>query len=113
MEKCVCFSYTLEFLGDSQKALRSFPGDVRQNIGHALWELQLGLVPAIAKPFGKGVFEIRDASADGGTFRLAYVLIIRNTVHVLHAFQKKSQRTSRIDVSIIEARLKSLRGALK
>jgi phage-related protein len=103
----------VKFLGDSQTVLRSFPSDVRQEMGHALWELQLGYVPAIAKPFGRGVFELRDQSAAGGTFRVVYVLIIKDAVHVLHAFQKKSQRTSRVDVAVIEARLKALKGSLK
>lgn len=100
------------FLGDSQAVLRSFPTDVRQEMGHALWELQLGMLPAIAKPFGHGVFELRDQSETGGTFRIAYVLIVKNVVHVLHAFQKKSQRTSRVDVAMIEARLRTLKGNL-
>ena len=103
----------IEFMGDSQTVLRSFPNDVRQEMGHALWELPLGNVPAIAKTFGRGVFELRDQSAVGGTFRVAYVLIIKGTVHVLHAFQKKSQRTSRVDVAVIDARLKSLKRSLK
>jgi phage-related protein len=104
---------TIEFLGDSQDVIRSFPSDVRQEMGHALWELQLGKIPAIAKPFGRGIFELRDQSETGGTFRVAYVLIIKGTVHVLHAFQKKSQRTSRVDVAVIDARLKALKGILK
>jgi len=103
----------VEFLGDSQDVVRSFPIDVRQQMGHALWELQQGLIPAIAKPFGQGVFELRDQSNRGGTFRVAYILIVKGTIHVLHAFQKKSQRTSRVDVAIIEARMKALKGILR
>jgi hypothetical protein len=33
-------------------------------------------------------------------------------VHVLHAFQKKSQRTSRVDIAIMDARLKSVKGGV-
>ena len=103
----------VEFLGDSKAVLRGFPIDVRQEMGHAIWELQQGLAPAIAKPFGGGIFELRDQSGEGGTFRVAYVLIFKGIVHVLHAFQKKSQRTSRVDVSTIEARYKRLKGSLR
>jgi phage-related protein len=53
----------VEFLGDSLTVLRNFPSDVRQEMGHALWELQQGQVPAIAKPFGHGIFELRDNPA--------------------------------------------------
>lgn len=103
----------VETLGDSLEVLQSFPSDVRQEMGHAIWELQQGKIPAIAKPFGRGVFELRDQSAAGGTFRVAYVLIIKDAIHVLHAFQKKSQRTSRVDVAIIDTRLKTLKGSLR
>jgi phage-related protein len=101
------------FLGDSKEVLRKFPTDVRQEIGYALWELQQGRIPVIAKPFGKSIFELRDESKQGGTFRVAYVLVVKGTVHVLHAFQKKSQRTSRLDIAVIEARLKTLMRSLR
>ena len=103
----------VEFLGDSQEVLRGFPIDVRQIMGHAIWELQQGLIPAIAKPFGRGIFELRDQSQMGGPFRVAYVLMVRHTVHILHSFQKKSQRTSRVDVTLIEARYKKLKESLR
>ena len=80
----------VEFMGDSQTILRSFPSDVRQEMGHALWELQVGNIPAIAKPFGRGVFELRDQSAAGGTFRVVYVLIIKSTVHVFTPSRRRA-----------------------
>jgi phage-related protein len=76
-------------------------------------ELKQGKIPVIAKPFGKGIFELRDQSSHGGTFRVMYVLIVKDTVDVLHAFQRKSPRTSRLDVAIVEARLKALKGSLR
>jgi len=104
---------SVKFLGDSQEVLRAFPSDVRQEMGHAIWELQQGLTPAIAKPFGRGIFELREQSKMGGTFRVAYVLVVRNAVHILHSFQKKSQRTSRVDVAVIESRYKRLKEGLR
>jgi len=38
------------FLGSSRRDLKAFPDEVRQDIGQALFEVQLGLHPKSAKP---------------------------------------------------------------
>jgi phage-related protein len=38
------------FVGSSRKDLRGFPAAVRQAIGQALFEVQLGDHPTVAKP---------------------------------------------------------------
>jgi phage-related protein len=82
------------FVGSSRKDLRSFPGKVRQEIGQALFEAQVGDRPANAKPlkgFGSGVLEIRD-NFEGDTYRAVYVIRFEGVLYVLHAFQKKSTK---------------------
>jgi phage-related protein len=82
------------FVGSSRKDLRAFPGKVRQEIGQALFEVQLGDHPASAKPlkgFGSGVLEIRD-NFDGDTYRAVYTVRFAGVLYVLHAFQKKSTK---------------------
>jgi phage-related protein len=82
------------FVGSSRKDLRAFPGKVRQEIGQALFEVQLGDHPASAKPlkgFGSGVLEIRD-NFDGDTYRAIYTVRFAGVLYVLHAFQKKSTK---------------------
>jgi phage-related protein len=82
------------FVGSSRKDLRTFPGKVRQEIGQALFEAQLGEHPANAKPlkgFGSGVLEIRD-NFEGDTYRAVYTVRFERVLYVLHAFQKKSTR---------------------
>jgi phage-related protein len=82
------------FVGSSRKDLRAFPGKVRQEIGQALFEAQLGDHPASAKPlksFGSGVPEIRD-NFDGDTYRAVYAVRFQGVLYVLHAFQKKSTK---------------------
>jgi len=82
------------FVGSSRTDLRSFPGKVRQEIGQALFEAQLGDHPAKAKPlkgFGSGVLEIRD-NFEGDTYRAVYVVRFEGVLYVLHAFQKKSTK---------------------
>jgi phage-related protein len=79
------------FVGSSRRDLKAFPDEVRQDIGQALFEVQLGLHPKAAKPlksFG-GVLEIRD-SHDGDAYRAVYTVRFEEAVYVLHAFQKKS-----------------------
>jgi phage-related protein len=82
------------FVGSSRKDLRAFPGKVRQEIGQAFFEVQLGDHPASAKPlkgFGSGVLEIRD-NFDGDTSRAVYTVRFAGVLYVLHAFQKKSTK---------------------
>jgi phage-related protein len=52
---------------------------------------------------GKGVEEIR-VWEDSGTYRVIYTARLRETVVVLHAFQKKSQATSRQDIDLAKRR---------
>jgi phage-related protein len=52
---------------------------------------------------GKGVEEIR-VWDDSGTFRVIYTARLRETVVVLHAFQKKTQATSRQDIELAKRR---------
>jgi phage-related protein len=57
---------------------------------------------------GQGVREIR-ARDPSGAYRVIYVATFAEAVYVLHAFQKKSQRTSRNDLTIAEARFRELK----
>jgi phage-related protein len=80
------------FVGSSRRDLKAFPDAVRQEIGQAMYEVQLGLHPKAAKPLkgvGSGVLEIRD-NHDGDTYRAVYTVQFEEAVYVLHAFQKKS-----------------------
>lgn len=96
----------IRFLGDSLKRLREFPEDVRHDAGYQLDKLQRGLQPDDFKPMptiGKGVEEIR-LWDDSGTFRVIYTARLKEMVVVLHAFQKKTQATSRRDVELAKHR---------
>jgi phage-related protein len=57
-------------------------------------------MPAI----GKGVEEIRIWD-DSGTYRVIYTARLRDAVYVLHAFQKKTQATSKRDLDVARQRL--------
>ncbi len=55
---------------------------------------------------GMGVREIR--IHQGNQYRVIYVAKIDDAIHVLHAFQKKSQRTRKRDIEIAKRRLKQI-----
>lgn len=59
------------------------------------------------KTVGPGVREIRIKSQDGG-FRVIYVVKVVEKPHVLHAFQKKTQKTARKDLDLAKQRLREV-----
>lgn len=100
----------VQFLGDSLQRLRDFPADARHDAGYQLDKLQRGLQPDDFKPMpviGKGVEEIRIRD-DSGAYRVIYTARLPEAVIVLHAFRKKTQRTSKRDIEIAKGRLSEL-----
>lgn len=102
----------LKFVASSKKDLSSFPEDVKQDIGHALFTAQEGGRAASVKTlqgFGGGsIVEIVE-DHDGDTFRCVYTTKVNDVIVVLHAFQKKSTRgreTPKHEIDLIHARLK-------
>lgn len=101
----------VRWLGDSRKQVQAFPQTVRQDIGSALYDVQLGVTPLQAKPFkgvGSGAFEIV-TRFDTNTYRTVYAVQLGTHIYVLHAFQKKSptgRKTARNDIDMIERRYK-------
>lgn len=97
---------TIYWVGTSYDDLRSFPVSAKQEAGYQLHRVQNGLEPEDWKPFpdiGSGVKEIRIKENDG-IFRIIYVAKFMNRIYVLHAFQKKSQKTRKQDIDIAKVR---------
>jgi len=95
------------FVGDSLKRLREFPESVRHDAGYQLDKVQRGQTPDDLKPMpsiGRGVEEIRIWD-DSGTYRVIYTARLADAVYVLHAFQKKTQATSKREMDIARRRL--------
>ena len=96
------------FLGDSLSRLREFPESARATAG---FQLQQGLDPDDWKPMGTigpGVREIRIRDASGA-FRVIYLARLEDRILVLHAFQKKTQKTAQKDLDLAAARLRAWR----
>lgn len=100
----------LDFLGTSLDDIRGFPEEVRHETGYQLHRVQCGEMPndfKVMPSIGSGVVEIRIADRQG-IFRVVYTAKIGDTVYVLHAFQKKTQKTAKSDIDLAKKRLNDL-----
>lgn len=100
------------FLGTARRDLAAFPEAARRQAGYDLFMVQVGREPADFKPFptvGAGAYEIRIREA-AGAFRVVYVAKFDEAVYVLHAFQKKTRKTSQADIDLATKRYRSIGG---
>jgi phage-related protein len=100
----------LIFVGTTLTDMRDFPEDTRREAGYQPDRVQNGLDPRDWKPMasvGAGVREIR-IRGGSGAHRIFYVANLGDQIFVLHAFAKKTQRTSLSDVQIGRARYKAI-----
>jgi phage-related protein len=100
------------WIGSSRSDLTSFPEDVKDAIGYALYIAQCGGKHVDAKPLrgfgGAGILEIVEDRA-GDTYRAVYTVRFADRIYVLHAFQKKSKigiTTPKREIELIRSRLK-------
>ena len=99
----------LLWLGDSRDVIRGFPDAARQIAGFQLWRVQRGLEPNDWKPMpsvGPGVQEIRIHT--GTEHRVFYITKFAEAVYILHAFEKRTGRTSQHDLDLARHRLRAL-----
>ena len=97
------------WLGDSRDVIRSWPVKVKQRAGEELFRLQIGGEPIhwrVMKSVGRSVREIK--ISEGGQYRVFYVTRRNEGFVVLHAFEKKTQRTARTDIEQGKQRLKMI-----
>jgi phage-related protein len=99
----------LRWLGDSLEEVKAFSDDAKRSSGHQLGLVQAGLEPLDWKPMesvGAGVKEIRIRVET--SYRVLYVAKFNEAVYVLHAFVKKTQKTSKRDIDLSAERYKAL-----
>jgi phage-related protein len=102
----------LVWIASSRRDMRALPKQVRRSFGVALYAVQTGETPPVAKTlrgFGSaGVLELIEDDA-AGTYRAVYTVRFASAIYVLHVFQKKSKQgreTPQRDIDLIKARLK-------
>ena len=101
----------LLWLGSSRTDLRTFPPDARRVAGFQLRRVQRELEPCDWKPMpsvAPGVREIRVHT--DLEHRVLYVARFAEAVYVLHAFQKRSQKTAQRDIELARQRFRELLG---
>jgi len=104
---------SIVWIGPSRRDLKSFPVKVKDVMGYALYQAQLGLKAPSAKALrgfgGASVLEIvEDHQTD--TYRAVYTVKFAELVYVLHAFQKKSKKgiaTPKPELDLIKKRLRA------
>ena len=77
--------------------------------GYQLDRVQRGFEPIDWKPMssiGQGVREIRIKQE--GQSRIIYIAKFEDTIYVLHAFQKKTQKTRQHDIDVAKQALKDI-----
>lgn len=105
----------LVWVGSTRDDLSSFGAPARREAGHDPWLVQSGRLPRDWRPMpdvGPGVVEIRVHTE--AEHRVFYVARFEEAVYVLHAFEKRSRKTSRRDLETSRrryARVIAQRGA--
>ena len=99
----------VKWTGTARIDLRGFPKEAREVAGYQLFQVQQGCDPADWKPMstvGPGVREIRVHTQ--GEHRVIYVAKFEDAVYVLHAFEKKTQKSRRADVEVARRRFREV-----
>ena len=84
----------ISFVGKSLNDLKQFPADAKREAGYQLDRLQRGYNPndwKAIKNMSFGVREIR-IKDETGIYRVIYIAKYLETIFVLHAFKKKTQK---------------------
>lgn len=96
----------IQWMGNTLNILRSFPDEVRQDMGFGLYQIQIGQIPAktrVMKSIGKGVYELKETD-EKGWYRLIYFVKKKDRLVVLHCFEKNSRKTSPKDIHTAKSR---------
>jgi phage-related protein len=99
----------INWIGTSRDDVCSFPEEARSKAGFQLRAIQQGKTPTDFKPMssvGKGVHEIRIRTEDA--YKIFYIARFEESVYVLHAFQKKTQKTTKQDLQIGQQRYQEM-----
>ena len=97
------------WIGSAKDDLSGFPQEAKRKAGFQLRAIQRGQKPTDFKPMptiGKGAEEIRIWTGDA--YRVFYVARFEEAIYVLHAFQKKTQKTAKKDIELGQQRYREM-----
>jgi phage-related protein len=104
----------IRYLGNSSKLISKFDEEAKDNLNIELRKLSFGIEPKDWKPMssiGIGVNELRIHSKQ--KYRVIYVAKFKDAIYILHAFQKKTNKTPDKDIALAKSRFKDLANAVK
>ncbi len=99
----------IEWMGKAYEDLCRFPDAAKHEAGYQLHLVQTGDEPGDWKPMktiGQGAKEIR--INEDGAYRIIYVARFEDAIYVLHAFPKKTKKTSKKDIDLARERYKAM-----
>jgi phage-related protein len=108
----------INWIKAARKVFEDFPPGARDAVLAVLTTVAEGGFPAHVKPMkgiGPGVYEIA-LPYRGGAYRTIYTVQFRESLWVLHAFQKKSKtgiKTPRVEIDVVRKRLVRLTEELR
>jgi phage-related protein len=96
----------------AREALRTFPPEVKRELGDAIWDLQQGkrLSMPLSRPMpsvavGAEELRVRDSA---GIYRAFYFLKSTQGILVFHAFVKKTPQTPLQEIRLGQRRLREM-----
>jgi phage-related protein len=105
----------IQWEGNYWDILKSWPKNIRLDIGTSLREMQHGRPPRLnvrpMQSIGDGVFELKD-SDESTWYRVIYLARKNDVIFVLDCFEKDSRKTEKHDVRRATARFKQVRQRL-
>lgn len=108
----------ISWIKAARKDFERFPKGAQERVLQALTIAAEGRMAGIAKPMkglGPGMYEIA-LKFQTDAYRTVYAVQMGDAIWVVHAFQKKSRtgiKTPKVEIDLIEDRLKRLREMLK
>ena len=102
----------IDYIGSSFKDLNKLPQEVKAIFEFGIMQASRGEKHIQSKPLkgfgGASILEIVE-DHKSGTYRAVYTVRFKNSIYVLHVFQKKSKQgreTPKQDIELIKQRLK-------
>jgi phage-related protein len=101
----------ITWMGSSKDDISNFPDPAKERAGYELNKVQEGLNPIDFKPMkevGDGVYEIRAHDDSNNQFRVIYIAKFDESIYVLHAFHKKTEKTRKSDIQLAATRYRAV-----
>jgi phage-related protein len=106
----------LSWEGDSRAVVRSWPKNIREDFGVALSEMQEGRLSTLPvrpmQSIAPGVYELKDGD-ERTWYRLIYLARVKDTIYVLHCFEKKTNKTETREIDTAVQRWKQVQKRLR